>query len=110
MVVYEDEGLRKEFGKPVGEAFYPLADVPEIQQEFLRQLDEEAAKKAAEANCPTENGAEIAKIETDMNQVSLGAERAVTSFEEKKKLTLPAREKPEKSVRLMKEQGMLRKY
>ena len=48
-----------------------------------------------------------------MTQVCLGAEvpeNAVTSYEEKKKLTLPARDKPERSVRLMKEQGMLRKY
>jgi hypothetical protein len=105
--------LRKELGKPVGEAFYPLSDVPEIQQEFLRQLEEEAAKKASEVNDPklTETG--IEKIEKDLNQVALCAENtesAVTTFEEKKKLTLPAREKPEKSVRLMKEQGMLRKY
>jgi len=111
LTLYEDEELRKELGKPVGEAFYPLADVPEIQKEFLRQLDEEATKNASEAT--NETGSEIAKLETDMNQVCLGAEsteNAVTSYEEKKKLTLPAREKPERSVRLMKEQGMLRKY
>ena len=36
--------------------------------------------------------------------------KTVSTFEEKKDLTLPAREKPEKSVRLMREQGMLRKY
>ena len=67
--------------------------------------------KVSEAN--NETVSDIAKLETDMNQVSLGAEgpeKAVTSYEEKKKLTLPAREKPERSVRLMKEQGMLRKY
>jgi len=110
IVLYEDEELRKELGKPVGEAFYPLADVPEIQQEFLRQLEEEAAKNAAEVNEPAVAEAEIAKIETDMSQVSLDEERTVSTFEEKKKLTLPIREKPEKSVRLMKEQGMLRKY
>ena len=105
--------MRKELGKPVGEAFYPLSDVPEIQQEFLRQLEEEAAKKASEADGQHATQTGIEKIETDLNQVALGAEDtagAVTTFEEKKKLTLPAREKPEKSVRLMKEQGMLRKY
>ena len=105
--------MRKELGKPVGEPFYPLSDVPEIQQEFLRQLEEETAKKASQINDQklTETG--IEKIEKDLNQVALCAENtesAVTTFEEKKKLTLPAREKPEKSVRLMKEQGMLRKY
>ena len=113
VTLYEDEQLRKELGKPVGEAFYPLSDVPEIQQEFLRQLEEEAAKKASEVNDPklTETG--IEKIEKDLNQVALcdeNTESKVTTFEEKKKLTLPAREKPERSVRLMKEQGMLRKY
>ena len=109
----DEEQLRKELGKPVGEAFYPLSDVPEIQQEFLRQLEEETVKKASEVKDPklTETG--IEKIDKDLNQVALCAENtesAVTTFEEKKKLTLPAREKPEKSVRLMKEQGMLRKY
>ena len=111
LTLYEDEETRKELGKPVGEAFYPLADVPEIQREFLRQLDEEATKNASEAT--KETGSEIAKLETDMTQVCLGdevPENAVTSYEEKKKLTLPARDKPERSVRLMKEQGMLRKY
>ena len=99
--------MRKELEKPVGEAFYPLSDVPEIQQEFLRQLEEEAAKKATESDGQNATQTGIEKIEKDLNQVALGA---VTTFEEKKKLTLPAKEKPEKSVRLMKEQGMLRKY
>ena len=105
--------MRKELGKPVGEAFYPLSDVPEIQQEFLRQLEEETAKKASQVHDPNLTETGIEKIEKDLNQVALCAENtesAVTTFEEKKKLTLPAREKPEKSVRLMKEQGMLRKY
>ena len=50
LVLYEDEELRKELGKPVGDAFYPLSDVPEIQQEFLKQLEqeEEKAKKHIE--------------------------------------------------------------
>ena len=96
LTLYEDEDIRKELGKPSGEAFYPLADVPEIQSEFLKQLEEEAVKKASEPET------EVAKLETDLSLASLGAERAVT--------TLPARDKPERSVRLMKEQGMLRKY
>jgi len=54
--------------------------------------------------------ADIGDIEKDMNQVSLVDGKTVSTFEEKKDLTLPAREKPEKSVRLMREQGMLRKY
>ena len=29
---YEDETDRKDENKPVGEDFYPLSDVPEIQQ------------------------------------------------------------------------------
>ena len=110
VTLYEDEQLRKELGKPVGEAFYPLSDVPEIQQEFLRQLEEETAKKASQINDQklTETG--IEKIEKDLNQVALCAENtesAVTTFEEKKKVTSPAREKPEKSVRLIKEKLFL---
>ena len=76
VVLYEDEELRKELGKPVGEAFYPLSDVPEIQQQFLKQLEEEEekAKKASEEakNKPVEAESTIEKIETGMNQVSLG--------------------------------------
>ena len=112
VTLYEDEEIRKELGKTVGEDYYPLADVPEIQKEFLRKLDEEAAKKsAAEANdqSPTKTVSDVARLEADMSVVSLVEEGRVTSFGEKN-LTLPARDKPEKSVRLMKEQGMLRKY
>ena len=32
LVRYEDEEERKEENKPVGEQFYPLSDVPEIQK------------------------------------------------------------------------------
>ena len=40
--------------KPVGEAFYPLSDVPEIQQKFLKQLEEEEEKEKKEAEgCKT---------------------------------------------------------
>ena len=34
--LYEDEQERRELGKPVGEHFYPLADVPDIQAEYIR--------------------------------------------------------------------------
>ena len=75
-MLYEDEELRKELGKPIGEAFYPLSDVPEIQQQFLKQLEEEeeiAKKKAEDAkNEPAGAEAIVEKIETGMNQVSLG--------------------------------------
>ena len=57
--------MRKELGKPVGEAFYALSDVPEIQQEFLRQLEEEAAKKALEIDGQNATATGIVKIETD---------------------------------------------
>merc|ERR1719266_387817 len=104
LVLYEDEELRKELKKPVGEAFYPLSDVPDIQQQFLKQLAEEDAKKSDEVAGATAV-AEVANIDKDMNQLSLlGEDKTVSSFEEKKDLTLPAREKPEKSMRLMKEQ------
>merc|ERR1711874_728710 len=112
VTLYEDEDIRKELGKSSGEAFYPLADVPEIQLEFLKQLEEEAVKKASEANSPAKADPEtgVAKLETDLSLVSLGAEGDVTTYQEKKNLSLPAREKPERSVRLMREQGILRKY
>jgi len=108
ITLYEDEELRKELEKAVGDAFYPLADVPEIQKEFLRQVEEEAAKKKAE-----ELGTEVATIATGMSEVALvgeSREGTVMTTEGRANVTLPAREKPEKSVRLMKEQGMLRKY
>ena len=107
IVLYEDEELRKELNKPVGKDFYPLSDVPEIQEVFLQQLEEEAAKKAEEAGGAT---SEVAKLETGMSSVALTEGRTVATLEERQKNTLPAREQPEKSVRLMKEQGMLRKY
>ena len=112
VTLYEDEEIRKELGKTVGEDFFPLADVPDIQKEFLRKLEEEAAKKSASDasdQSPTKTVSEVAKLEADMSVVSLIGEGTVSSYGEKK-LTLPARDKPEKSVRLMKEQGMLRKY
>ena len=96
-------------GKPTGDAFYPLADVPDIQKEFLRQLEEEAAKKSKEEFQDNNNKDDIGQIAQDMNQVSLVGDGTV-ALEDRKQLTLPAREKPERSIRLMKEQGMLRKY
>ena len=36
VTLYEDEQERRELGKPVGEDFYPLADVPDIQAEYIR--------------------------------------------------------------------------
>lgn len=111
IVLYEDEELRKELNKPVGKDYYPLSDVPDIQAVFLQQLEEEAAKKAEEAAGATSPGSEVAKLETGMNSVALTEEgRAVATLEERQRNTLPAREQPERSVRLMKEQGMLRKY
>ena len=112
MVLYEDEELRRELGKPVGEAFFPLADCPDIQAEYIRQLEEEKVEKS-------NNNNEVAAIETGLSQVSLGNEVAtlaesggniVATREQRMAKTLPAREKPERSVRLMKEKGMLRKY
>ena len=110
-MLYEDEELRKELNKPVGKDFYPLSDVPEIQEVFLQQLEEEAAKKAEEAGGANSSNTEVAKLETGMNSVALTEEgRTVATLEERQRNTLPAREQPERSVRLMKEQGMLRKY
>ena len=74
VTLYEDEEIMKELGKTVGEGYYPLADFPEIQKEFLKKLDEEASKKsAAEANdqSPTKTVSDVAKLEADMSVVSL---------------------------------------
>lgn len=116
-VLYEDEDLRRELGKTAREDFYPMADVPEIQAEFLRQIEEEAekerAKKAAEVKVKdVEGDKDVAAAEEALSQVALVGEesRVVSTMEEREKVTLPARDKPERSVRLMKEQGMLRKY
>ena len=115
VVLYEDEELRRELGKPVGEAFFPLADCPDIQAEYIRQLEEE---KVENNNNSNNNNNEVAAIETGLSQVSLGNEVAtvgeggniVATREQRMAKTLPAREQPERSVRLMKEKGMLRKY
>ena len=87
------------------------SDVPDIQEVFLKQLEEEAAKKAEEAALAgSSTSTEVAKLETEMSLVALTEDRSVASLEQRLGNTLPARDKPEKSVRLMKEQGMLRKY
>lgn len=91
------------------------SDVPDIQEVFLKQLEEEAAKRAEEAALAgSSTSTEVAKLETEMRQVALtedrSEDRSVASLEQRLGNTLPARDKPEKSVRLMKEQGMLRKY
>ena len=36
---------REELGKAVGEAFFPLSDVPDIQAEFLRQVEEQEERE-----------------------------------------------------------------
>ena len=112
VTLYEDEELRRELGKAVGEAHYPLADCPDIQAEYIRQLEEEKVENSGNNN-------EVAAIETGLSQVSLGNEVAnlaesggniVATREQRMAKTLPAREQPERSVRLMREKGMLRKY
>ena len=110
MVVYEDEELRKELDKLVGDQFYPLSDVPEIQAEYLRQMDEEREKEKANKE-EVSSSSEVATLTANMGQVSLNdGGNTVATLEQRQKNTLPVREKPERSVRLMKEKGMLRKY
>ena len=109
MTLYEDEELRQELGKLSGQDFYPLSDVPEIQAEYIRQLDEEKEKTAAVV---ADASKEVANIEAGVNQISVtdSDTTAVATLEQRQRNTLPVREKPERSVRLMKEKGMLRKY
>ena len=93
----------------MGDQFYPLSDVPEIQAEFLRQLDEEKEKEKAIKEAST--GTEVATLEANMGLVSLNdGGSTVATLKQRQRNTLPVREKPERSVRLMKEKGMLRKY
>ena len=105
--------MRREVGKAVGKEFYPLADNPEIQAEFLRQLEEEAAEAATAV---ASEDASTQQLEQGVRAVSLINETSCTeltqpkSLHEKQKFTLPQRDQPEKSVRLMQERGMLRKY
>jgi len=110
-VRYESEDDRKADNKTVGEAFFPLSDVPEIQAEFLKQIKEEEEKRkkekaeevSTEDNKKTEGkDQEVAHIGQQMAQVAENIGKV--------QLTLPAREKPEKSIRLMKEKGLLNKY
>ena len=113
MTLYEDEEMRREVGKAVGTEFYPLADNPEIQAEFLRQLEEEAAEAATAV---VSEDASTQQLEQGVRAVSLINETSCTelnqpkSLKERQNFTLPQRDQPEKSVRLMQEQGMLRKY
>ena len=118
--LYEDGEERRELGKAVGPSFYPLSDHPDIQAEFLRQLEEEAAEAAAAATSGADSAATAAtaatsakSIEDGMRTVSIAgsAENSqVATLSDRQRLTLPARDRPEKSVRLMQEKGMLRKY
>ena len=112
MTLYEDEEMRREVGKAVGTEFYPLADNPEIQAEFLRQLEEEAAEAATavaseDATTQLEQGVKAVSL---INETSCTELTQPKSLKEKQKFTLPQRDQPEKSVRLMQEQGMLREY
>ena len=50
----------------MGEAHYPLADCPDIQAEYIRQLEEE---KAETSNNNNNNNSEVAAIETGLSQV-----------------------------------------
>jgi len=112
-VRYESEADRKSENKPVGQAFYPLSDVPEIQQEFLKQIEKEEANRKEEEKKKAEEKREgsDAKPEPENQVAHIGEQLGqVAESLGKVQLTLPARDKPEKSVRLMREQGMLRKY
>jgi len=105
-VLYEDHELRAELGKPVGEAFYPMAEVPEIQAEYLRQVEQEVER---ERQRKAEAEAGVRELGEALTQVAIrdtGGEVVTCA----NSTTLPAREKPERSVRLMKERGMLRQY
>ena len=111
VTLYEDEEIRREAGKAVGTEFYPLADNPDIQAEFLRQLEEEAEAATAvaseDATTQLEQGVKAVSL---INETSCTELTQPKSLKEKQKFTLPQRDQPEKSVRLMQEQGMLRKY
>ena len=81
------------------------------------QEEKEAEKdKAAESVGNNNNEAAVATLETGLSRVSLGNSEAggntgtVATLQQRQQKTLPARELPERSVRLMKEKGMLRKY
>jgi len=111
-VRYDHEADRISDNKPVGQLYYPLHDVPEIQQEFLAQLakeEEEEKRKKLEVEDQASSGQReekgdqvVANIGQQIAQAADGLGRV--------ELTLPAREKPERSVRLMRERGMLQKY
>ena len=51
----------------MGEAHYPLADCPDIQAEYIRQLEEEKAETSNNNN--NNNNSEVAAIEMGLSQV-----------------------------------------
>jgi len=113
-VVYEDRETREELGKAVEDAYFPLADVPDIQKEFLRQVEEqeekERKKKEEEEKVKKEEEV-VDDLGKNLGEVALVQNTGqVATLESRERNTLPARDKPERSVRLMQEQGMLRKY
>ena len=73
---------------------------------------EEEKQKQSEDKKSENSSQEISTLATAMNQVAIndGNGTAIATLEQRQANTLPAREKPERSVRLMKEKGMLRKY
>ena len=133
---------REELGKAVGDAYFPLTDVPDIQKEFLRQVEEqeekERKKKEEEEKVDAVDDlgkslGEVALVQstgqviiifqqchhrtmivinlTILNySTTITSKHQVATLESRERNTLPARDKPERSVRLMQEQGMLRKY
>jgi len=111
-VLYEDEETRVECGKAVGESYYPLSDVPDIQREFLRQVEEEEERERKKQE--EQQGTTVAQLEKGLEQVAITGQETgdgqVSTLESRSQGTLPARDQPERSVRLMMEQGMLRKY
>ena len=73
---------------------------------------EEEKQKQSEDKKSENSSQEISNLTTAMNQVAIndGNGTTIATLEQRQANTLPAREKPERSVRLMKEKGMLRKY
>ena len=60
---------REELGKAVGEAFFPLSDVPDIQAEFLRQVEEQEERERKKKE--EEEKAAVEQLGKSLGEVAL---------------------------------------
>ena len=124
--IYETEKERQQLGKPIREAYYPLASTPEIQKETMKKLgldgrsyeeklieelkQEEEEKQGAYqvANRVSSQGIPLKPGQTEVFINSHPNGPQVSMIVDKNQNYAPKQDlsKPEKSIRLMQERGI----